>query len=107
MAPLIIGRLAYLIGLLDILANTVRPFKDPAIRLKKYIPLLINSTAAATSIFTGIILIIIARSLIRRKTRARNLAIAILAINLASDFFKFHLHPGQLVLSGEIGRAHV
>lgn len=99
MAPLIIGRLAYLFGLLDILANTLRPFKAPAERLQKYAPLFINSTAFATSVFTGIALIIIARSLIRRKKRARNIAIAILAINFASDFFRYPQHPRQLIIS--------
>ena len=99
MAPLIIGRLAYIFGLLDILANTLRPFKASASKLEKYVPLFINSTAFATSVFTGIALIIIARSLIRRKKRARNLAIAILAINFASDFFRYRQHPGQLLLS--------
>jgi lysyl-tRNA synthetase class 2 len=99
MAPVIIGRLAYLFGLLDILANALRPFKASAERLKHYAPLFVNSTAFATSIFTGIALIIIARSLIRRKKRARNLAIAILAINFASDLFRYHRHWGQLILS--------
>jgi len=99
MAPLIIGRLAYLFGLLDILSNTIRPFKASATRLKNYAPLFINSTAFATSVFTGIALIIIARSLIRRKKRARNIAIAILAINFISDLFRYHRHPGQLILS--------
>jgi lysyl-tRNA synthetase class 2 len=99
MAPVIIGRLAYLFGLLDILANAIRPFKVSAERLKQYAPLFINSTAFAASIFTGIALIIIARSLIRRKKRARNLAIAILAINFASDLFRYHRHWGQLILS--------
>ena len=99
MAPLIIGRLAYLFGLLDILSNTIRPFKASATRLKNYAPLFINSTAFATSVFTGIALIIIARSLIRRKKRARNIAIAILAINFISDLFRYYRHPGQLILS--------
>ena len=99
MAPIIIGRLAYLFGLLDILSNTIRPFKASATRLKNYAPLFINSTAFATSVFTGIALIIIARSLIRRKKRARNIAIAILAVNFISDLFRYHRHPGQLILS--------
>lgn len=102
MAPIIIGRLAYLFGLLDILANTIRPFKASAERIEKYAPLFINSTALATSVFTGIALIIVARSLIRRKKRARNLAIAILAINIGADLFRYHKHPGQIILSASL-----
>ena len=102
MAPLIIGRLAYLFGILDILANTLRPFKSSAEKIEKYAPLLVNSTAVATSVFTGIALIIVARSLIRRKKRARNLAITILAINIAADLFRYHKHPDQIILSASL-----
>ena len=102
MAPLIIGRLAYLFGLLDILANTIRPFKSSAEKVEKYAPLFVNSTAVATSVFTGIALIIVARSLIRRKKRARNLAITILAINIAADLFRYHKHPDQIILSASL-----
>ena len=99
MAPLIIGRLAYLIGLFNILSNTFRPFRPSAKRLENYIPLFVNSTAFATTVFTGIALIIVARSLIRRKRRAWNLAVIILLINLVSDFFRYYRHPLQLALS--------
>ena len=100
MAPLIIGRFAYLIGLFNIFSNSIRPFKSSAKRLENYLPLFVNSTAFATAIFTGIVLIILARSLIRRKRRAWNLAVLILCINLISDFFRYYRHPVQLVLSG-------
>ena len=100
MAPLIIGRFAYLIGLFNIFSNSIRPFKASAKKLESYLPLFVNSTAFATAVFTGIALIIIARSLIRRKRRAWNLAVIILLINLISDFFRYYRHPLQLILSG-------
>ena len=100
MAPLIIGRFAYLIGLFNIFSNSIRPFKASAKKLESYLPLFVNSTAFATAVFTGIVLIIIARSLIRRKRRAWNLAVIILSINLISDFFRYSRHPLQLILSG-------
>ena len=100
MAPLIIGRFAYLIGLFNIFSNSIRPFKASAKKLENYLPLFVNSTAFATAVFTGIALIIIARSLIRRKRRAWNLAVIILLINLISDFFRYYRHPLQLILSG-------
>ena len=102
MAPLIIGRLTYLFGLFDILSNVIRPFHATSQRLEKYAPVFINSTAFATSVFTGIVLIIIARSLIRRKKRARNIAISLLAINFFSDLLRFHQHPGQLITSATL-----
>jgi len=95
--PTIIGRLTYIVGLFDILANIFRPFRLPAKRIDGYLPIFINSTAFATAVFTGLALIILARGLTRKKRRARNLAIIILAINLASDLFRFHYHPIQQV----------
>jgi len=95
--PTIIGRLTYIVGLFDILANMFRPFRLPAKRIDGYLPIFINSTAFATAVFTGLALIILARGLTRKKRRARNLAIIILAINLASELFRFHYHPIQQV----------
>ncbi len=97
--PLVIGRVTYLFGLLDILANVLRPFKAPARKLDSYFPVFVNSTAFATAVFTGVVLIILAKGLIRRKKRARNLAILLLSINILSDLFRFHYHPVQVIFS--------
>ena len=95
-APRIIGRAAYLVGIIDILANVLRPFKASAEKIDTYLPLIANSTAFATAVFTGIILIIVARGLIRRKKRAWGITVAVLIINLASDLFRSRSHPLQL-----------
>ena len=95
-APRIIGRAAYLVGIIDILANVLRPFKASAEKIDTYLPLIANSTAFATAVFTGVILIIVARGLIRRKRRAWGLTVAILIINLVSDLFRSRSHPLQL-----------
>ncbi|MCX6451254.1 MAG: phosphatidylglycerol lysyltransferase domain-containing protein [Actinobacteria bacterium] len=97
--PLIIGRVTYVFGLLDILANVLRPFRAPAKRVDSFFPVAANSTAFATAVFTGVILIIIARGLIRRKKRARNLAIILLVANMVSDIFRYHYHPVQVAYS--------
>jgi len=95
-APRVIGRSAYLVGVIDILANVLRPFKASAEKIDTYLPLVANSTAFATAVFTGVILIIVARGLIRRKKRAWGLTVAILLINLVSDLFRSRSHPLQL-----------
>jgi lysyl-tRNA synthetase class 2 len=100
--PKIIGRVTYLFGALDILANVLRPFKAPAKKLDSYFPIFVNSTAFATAVFTGVVLIIIAKGLMRRKKRARNLAILLLSINVLSDLFRFHYHPAQVIFSAII-----
>ena len=97
--PLIIGRVTYIFGLLDILANVLRPFRGPAEKINSFFPIYANSAAFATAVFTGVVLIIIARGLIRRKKRARNLAIILLSANIASDLFRYHNHPVQVATS--------
>lgn len=94
--PRIIGRAAYFVGIIDILANVLRPFKASAEKIDAYLPLIANSTAFATAVFTGIILIIVARGLIRRKQRAWAITVAVLIINLVSDLFRTRSHPLQL-----------
>ena len=97
--PTIIGRAAYLLGLLDVFSNVLKPAKTSAKKLSVYAPVVVNSTAFATAVFTGVALIIVARGLIRRKTRARNFAIGILIINIASDFFRNKWHIPQITVS--------
>ena len=78
--PLLIGRFTYLAGIADILLNVLRPVKAHAKQFDRYLPIFVDSAAFATSVFTGIVLIILARNLIRRKRRAWSLTIAILIL---------------------------
>ncbi len=94
--PAIIGRAAYVVGLIDILANVLHPFKAPATKVQSYLPIFTHSTAFATAVFTGVVLIIVARGLIRRKQRAWAITVVILIINLASDLFRNRTHLLQI-----------
>jgi len=96
--PVILGRLAYLVGLYDIASNMFRPVKKTAASVNQYFPVAISSTGFATAIFTGLVLIIVARGLIRRKRRAWTLAILLLAANIVSDFIRNTNHPLQIAL---------
>ena len=95
--PKWIGRLTFLLGLLNLAANIFRKFQPVAHRIDRYVPALINSTAFSTALFTSLVLILIARGLGRRKRRAWNIAVAVLAINVISDAFRIHHHPAQLI----------
>jgi lysyl-tRNA synthetase, class II len=97
--PLIVGRITYVAGIADILANVLTPVKLRAKELDKYVPIFINSAAFATAVFTGVAMIILARNLIRRKRRAWSLSIFILSLNIASDLFRLHYHPGQVAIA--------
>ena len=97
--PVWIGRLTFLVGLFDILANVSRKFRTPVHKLDHVIPVFLNGTALATAIFTGLVLMILARGLSRRKRRAWILALIILCVNLATELFRTNHHPLQIGLS--------
>lgn len=97
--PIWIGRATFLVGLFDILANVSRKVRIPVHKIDHVFPIFLNGTALATAIFTGLILMILARGLSRRKRRAWLLAIVILVINLATEILRFHHHLLQISLS--------
>ncbi|MEI8148972.1 MAG: phosphatidylglycerol lysyltransferase domain-containing protein [Actinomycetes bacterium] len=97
--PLWIGRLTLLLGILNVAANVFRNFQPLANRISGYTPLLINSTAFSTALFTSLMLILVARGLSRRKRRAWNLSIIILVINIVAELSREITHPAQLVVN--------
>jgi len=97
--PILIGRALFLVGLFDILGNVFRKFRSPVHKLNHLLPVFLNGTALATAIFTGLVLMILARGLSRRKRRAWVLALIILVINLATELFRTNHHPLQIALS--------
>jgi len=97
--PLWIGRATFLVGLFDILANVFHKFRAPVHKLNNILPVFLNGSALATAIFTGLILMILARGLSRRKRRAWVLALVILGINLSTELFRPNKHPVQITLS--------
>jgi len=97
--PLWIGRVTFLVGLFDILANVSRKFRAPVQKLDHVIPVFLNGSALATAIFTGLILMILARGLARRKRRAWVLSLIILVVNLATELFRSNHHPVQIAVT--------
>ena len=98
-APKWIGRATFLVGLFDILANSGHRFRAPIHKISTYFPVFLNGSALATAIFTGLVLMILARGLTRRKRRAWTLALIILTLNLISELFRHAYHPIQIILS--------
>ena len=97
--PIWIGRLTLFLGILNVAANVFRNFQPVANRLKSYAPLLVNSTAFSTALFTSLILILVARGLARRKRRAWNITIIILVLNVTAELFRIHIHFIQLIVN--------
>jgi len=99
LAPKWIGRATFLVGLFDILANSGHRFRAPIHKISTYVPVFLNGSALATAIFTGLVLMILARGLTRRKRRAWTLALIILTLNLVTELFRHAYHPIQIILS--------
>ena len=97
--PVWIGRATFLVGLFDILASIFRKFRAPVHKLDHVFPVFLNGSALATSIFTGLVLMILARGLSRRKRRAWILALIMLSANLVAEIFKANHHLAQISLS--------
>ena len=97
--PIWIGRLTLFLGILNVAANVFRNFHPVANRLNSYAPLLVNSTAFSTALFTSLILILVARGLARRKRRAWNMTIIILVLNVTAELFRIHIHFIQLIVN--------
>ena len=97
--PIWIGRATFLVGLFDILANVFHKFRAPVHKLNNFIPVFLNGSALATAIFTGLILMILARGLSRRKRRAWLLALVILGVNFLTEVLRTNHHPVQITLT--------
>ena len=96
--PVWIGRVAFIIGFLDILANVNSRWRIRVHALNTAFPAFVTGSALAAAIFTGLLLMILARGLGRRKRRAWILAIGILIINIITDLFRGRQHPLQIAL---------
>ena len=97
--PLWIGRITFLVGLFDILANVFPKFRAPVHRLDHLFPVFLTGSALATAIFTGLVLMTVARGLSRRKRRAWTIALIMLIANLATEIFRTNHHPVSIILS--------
>ena len=97
--PVWIGRIAFVIGFLDILANLNSKWRVRVHAINHAFPAFVTGSALAAAIFTGLLLMLLARGLGRRKRRAWILTLVILGINITSDLFRSRQHPLQIALA--------
>ena len=97
--PGLVGGLTFTLGFFNIVSNTVTRFREPTEKLNSYFLTFLNATGFTTTIFAGILLIILSRGLKRKKRRAWSLSVLMLAITLITEFLRFHTHPIQTVLT--------
>ena len=95
-APKVIGALAYLVGLADIVTALRPGWRHRLLPLTDLLPGAV-AAASATTVVSGILLLLLAHALRRRKRRAWRAAVALLAFSVVAHTVKFELVP--LVLS--------
>ncbi|MEK8172998.1 hypothetical protein NKH77_40350 [Streptomyces sp. M19] len=85
------GRLCLVIGLLDIVSAIVSPARETRIAsITPYVPGLVEDVARAGALAVGILLVMLARGLSRRKRRAWLAAVALLALSAVLHVVRHH-----------------
>ena len=97
--PKYLGNLMALVGFFNVTANVFRPIKGLAHRIDSYTLVYVNSTAFSTSLISGLLLILLSRGVRKRKRRAWNLSVILLAIGVTADGFRFHIHIEHIAVN--------
>jgi lysyl-tRNA synthetase class 2 len=96
--PAAMGYATALIGLVDIVGAVEPRFKDTRVRqLASFLPG-VNTLATAASLVVGILLIMLAHALRRRKVRAWKAVVVLLPVGAALEILRWH-HIGTAVVA--------
>ncbi|MFE0810260.1 phosphatidylglycerol lysyltransferase domain-containing protein [Streptomyces sp. NPDC058794] len=96
--PLLVGRACALVGLLDIAAGVFPRFRHSRVHaLAEVLPGSFGPFAAALSLSAGVLLLLLAHGLKRRKRRAWRAAVALLPLGAVAQFTYRHSLLGVLV----------
>ncbi|MFB6773517.1 MULTISPECIES: phosphatidylglycerol lysyltransferase domain-containing protein [unclassified Streptomyces] len=96
--PLLVGRACALVGLLDIAAGVFPRFRHSRMHaLAEVLPGSFGPFAAALSLSAGVLLLLLAHGLKRRKRRAWRAAVALLPVGAVAQFGYRHSFLGVLI----------
>ncbi|MEU4984427.1 phosphatidylglycerol lysyltransferase domain-containing protein [Streptomyces sp. NPDC021969] len=96
--PLLVGRACALVGLLDIAAGAFPRFRHSRMHaLAEVLPGAFGPFAAALSLSAGVLLLLLAHGLKRRKRRAWRAAVALLPLGAVAQFTYRHSLLGALI----------
>jgi lysyl-tRNA synthetase class 2 len=98
--PRLLGRFTYLIGLLDLLTGLLHSWRVRLHDLTEVLPGALSAAAAAATVVSGILLIVLGHSLKRRKVRAWRAAVALLAVSVVLHAVKFEPVAGGVSALG-------
>ncbi|MEV8126780.1 phosphatidylglycerol lysyltransferase domain-containing protein [Streptomyces sp. NPDC085944] len=96
--PLLVGRACVLVGLLDIVAGSFPRFRHSRMHaITEVLPGSFGPFAAALSLSAGVLLLLLAHGLKRRKRRAWRAAVALLPLGAVAQFTYRHSLLGVLI----------
>jgi lysyl-tRNA synthetase class 2 len=96
--PVLVGRACTLVGLLNVAAGVFPRFRHSRMHaLAEVLPGAFGPFAAALSLSAGVLLLLLAHGLKRRKRRAWRAAVALLPLGAAAQFTYRHSFAGVLV----------
>jgi lysyl-tRNA synthetase class 2 len=97
--PTVAGYAAFLLGLLDIIGAVAPHFRHTRVHeIVETIPGTVTTLATAASLVVGILLMMLAHALRRRKSRAWKAVVVLLVLGLALEILRVH-HPVTLALN--------
>jgi len=88
--PRVIGAVTYVIGLIDIISGLRHTLLDRLRTFTEIVPGAIGDAASAATVVTGVLLVLIAHGLRRRKVRAWRAAVTLLGVSVLLNGVRLH-----------------
>ncbi|HYN29275.1 MAG TPA: phosphatidylglycerol lysyltransferase domain-containing protein [Dermatophilaceae bacterium] len=99
-APRVLGNVTYIIGAVDVLTGLLHSWRVRLAPVTDILPGALSDAAAAATVVSGVLLLILGHSLKRRKRRAWRAAVGLLAASLLLHVAKAEVAPALLSLAG-------
>ena len=99
-APRLLGNLTYLVGAIDVITGLLHSWRLRLQELTEVLPGALSDAAAAATVVSGILLLVLGHSLKRRKRRAWRAAVVLLTISVVLHAVKVEPVSGLVSLLG-------
>jgi lysyl-tRNA synthetase class 2 len=99
-APRLLGNLTYVVGAVDLLTGLLHSWRVRLSELTEVLPGALSDAAAAATVVSGILLVVLGHSLKRRKRRAWRAAVVLLVVSVVLHTVKLEPLSGLVSLVG-------
>ncbi len=99
-APRLLGTLTYVVGFIDILTGLLHSWRVRLEMLTELLPGALTDAAAAATVVSGVLLVVLGHSLRRRKRRAWRATVGLLAVSVVLHAVKVEIGPAVLSFVG-------